>query len=39
MFVFNALLNEGARSGEAVLLGLAPDGAPRVIDRLDILAA
>jgi hypothetical protein len=39
MFVFNALLGEGAGSGEGVLLGLAEDGAPRVIFRLTGLAA
>jgi Histidine phosphatase superfamily (branch 1) len=36
MFVFSALLGngEGAASGEGALLGLGPDGAPRVIERL-----
>jgi Histidine phosphatase superfamily (branch 1) len=34
MFVFSALLGEGAGSGEAALLGLKPDGTPRVIGRL-----
>lgn len=33
MFIFSALLGEGAGSGDAVLLGLGPDGAPRLIDR------
>ena len=39
MFVFSALLGEGAGSGDAVLLGLDAGGAPRVIDRLSGLAA
>ncbi len=39
MFVFNALLGEGAGSGDAVLLGLNEAGAPRVIVRLTGLAA
>jgi hypothetical protein len=39
MFVFSALLGEGAGSGDAVLLGLADDGAPRVITRLTGLGA
>ncbi len=39
MFVFSALLGEGARSGEAVLLGLNSDGSPLVIDRLADLAS
>jgi Histidine phosphatase superfamily (branch 1) len=39
MFVFSALLGQGARSGEAVLLGVNPDGSPRVIDRLDDMAS
>jgi Histidine phosphatase superfamily (branch 1) len=39
MFVFSAFLGEGARSGEAVRLGLSKDGAPRVVDRLTALAA
>ena len=39
MFVFNALLGEGAGSGEAVLLGLSEVGAPKVILRLTGLAA
>ena len=34
MFIFSVLLGEGAGSGEAVLLGLGADGAPRVIARL-----
>jgi broad specificity phosphatase PhoE len=38
MFVFSALLGEGARSGEAALLGLNEDGSPRVINRLVELA-
>lgn len=33
-FVFNALLNQGAGSGEGALLGLGDDGAPRVIVRV-----
>jgi hypothetical protein len=39
MFVFSALLGEGAGSGDAVLMGLSEDGAPRVIVRLTGLAA
>jgi len=39
MFVFSALLGEGAGSGDAVLLGLADDGAPRVVTRLTGFAA
>ena len=39
MFVFSALLGEGAGSGEAVLLGLSEVGAPKVILRLTGLAA
>ena len=39
MFVFSAWLGEGAGTGDGVLLGLAPDGSPRVIDRLTGLAA
>jgi phosphohistidine phosphatase SixA len=38
MFVFSALLGEGAGSGDAVLMGLSEDGAPRVIVRLTGLA-
>jgi hypothetical protein len=30
MFVFSALLGEGAGSGEGVLLGMGEDGAPQV---------
>jgi phosphohistidine phosphatase SixA len=39
MFVFSALLGEGAGSGDAALLGLGSDGAPRVITRLTGFAA
>jgi hypothetical protein len=39
MFVFSALLGEGAGSGDAVLLGRADDGAPRVVTRLTGFAA
>jgi phosphohistidine phosphatase SixA len=39
MFVFNALLGEGAGSGEAALLGLKPDGSPQVMGRLVIQPA
>ena len=39
MFVFSALLGEGAGSGDAVLMGLSEDGAPRVNVRLTGLAA
>lgn len=39
MFVFSALLGEGAGSGDAALLGLGSEGAPRVITRLTGLAA
>jgi hypothetical protein len=39
MFVFSALLGEGAGSGDAVLLGLADGGAPRVVIRLTGFAA
>jgi hypothetical protein len=38
MFVFSALLGEGAGSGDSVLLGLSEDGAPRVNVRLTGLA-
>ena len=38
MFVFSAFLGESVHSGEALLLGLNPDGSPRVIDRLAALA-
>jgi hypothetical protein len=34
MFVFSALLGEGAGSGDAVWLGLGEDGAPKVLARL-----
>lgn len=34
MFVFNALLGEGAGSGEGAVVGLGTDGAPRVIVRV-----
>lgn len=33
MFVISALVGGGAQSGEAVLLGVQPDGTPRVIER------
>ena len=33
-FIFSALLGEGAGSGDAVLMGLKPDGTPRVVHRL-----
>lgn len=33
-FIFSALLGEGAGSGDAVLLGLSPEGAPQVLHRL-----
>lgn len=33
MFVFSALLGENAGSGEGLLLGVNPDGSPRVIGR------
>ncbi len=39
MFVFSALLGEGAGSGDSVLLGLSEDGAPRVNVRLTGLAS
>jgi len=39
MFIFSALLGEGAGSGDAMLLGLNPDGSPRVLHRLAGLAA
>lgn len=39
MFVFSALLEEGAGSGEGALLGLGEDGAPRVIVRVAGLVA
>ena len=39
MFVFSALLGEGAGSGEGVLLGTGGDGAPRVVLRLTGLGA
>ncbi|OYU99543.1 MAG: histidine phosphatase family protein [Burkholderiales bacterium PBB5] len=39
MFIFSALLGEGAGSGDAVLLGLGPDGAPSVKHRLTGLTA
>ena len=39
MFVFSALLGEGAASGEGALLGLGEDGAPRVIVRVTGLVA
>lgn len=39
MFVFSALLGEGAGSGEGVLLALGEDGAPRVVARLTGLVA
>jgi hypothetical protein len=38
MFVFSALLGKGAGSGEGALLGLAPDGTPRVLARLEAIA-
>lgn len=38
MFVFSALLGEGAGSGEGVVLGLGADGAPRVLARVAGLA-
>lgn len=37
-FVFNGWLGASVRTGEALLLGLQPDGAPQVLDRLDTLA-
>lgn len=39
MFVFSALLGEGAGSGEGALLGLGEAGAPRVIVRATGLGA
>jgi hypothetical protein len=39
MFVFSALLGEGAGSGDAALLGMDEAGAPRVIVRLTGLGA
>jgi hypothetical protein len=39
MFVFSALLGEGADSGEGVLLGLGADGSPRVRARVTGLVA
>lgn len=39
MFVFSALLGEGAGSGEGALLGLGKDGAPQVIVRVAGLVA
>lgn len=39
MFVFSALLGEGAGSGEGALLGLGEAGAPRVIVRVTGLMA
>jgi hypothetical protein len=39
MFVFSALLGEGAGSGDAALLGMDEGGAPRVIVRLTGLDA
>jgi len=39
MFVFSALLGEGAGSGEGALLGLGEEGAPRVIVRVAGLVA
>ena len=39
MFVFSALLGEGAGSGEGALLGLGKDGEPRVIVRITGLVA
>lgn len=38
MFVFSALLGEGAGSGEGALLGVGADGEPRVLARLAGLA-
>ncbi len=38
MFVFSALLGEGAGSGDAALLGVGDDGAPRVVLKLTGLA-
>ncbi len=37
-FVFNGWLGASARTGEALLLGLKPDGKPQVLDRFDTLA-
>lgn len=39
MFVFSALLGEGAGVGDGVLLGLTEKGEPRVVARLKILTA
>lgn len=39
LFVFNALLGEGAGSGDAAPLGVGKGGAPGVIVRLTGLAA
>jgi len=39
MFVISALVGGGAESGEALLLGVQPDGSPRVIGRWAELAA